>query len=70
VTKETFTSKLDRVRLKEAELCNGHHLRRTSLVAVDPAVLWDHRIVALPERPLETLPGIARSFKGGTSTRN
>jgi len=41
VTKETFTFQLDKVRLKEAELRDGHYLLRTNLVAEDPTVLWD-----------------------------
>ena len=41
VTRDTFTFRLDRVRLKEAELHDGHYLLRTNLLAEDPAVLWD-----------------------------
>jgi transposase len=41
VTRETFTFKLDKAKLKEAELCDGHYLLRTNLVSEDPAVLWD-----------------------------
>ena len=41
VTKETFTFKLDKTKLKDAELCDGHYLLRTNLVSEDPAVLWD-----------------------------
>jgi len=41
VTKQTFTFKLDKAKLKEAELRDGHYLLRTNLVAEDPAVLWD-----------------------------
>ena len=44
VTRETFTFKLDKVKLKEAELRDGHYLLRTNLVAEDPAVLWDRYI--------------------------
>src|ERR1700683_2369683 len=40
VTRETFTFQLDKVKLKEAELRDGHYLLRTNLVAEDPAVLW------------------------------
>jgi len=40
VTRETFTFQLDKARLKEAELRDGHYLLRTNLVAEDPAVLW------------------------------
>jgi hypothetical protein len=41
VTRETFTFHLDKAKLKEAELQDGHYLLRTNLVAEDPAVLWD-----------------------------
>ena len=41
VTRETFTFQLDKVKLKEAELRDGHYLLRTNLVAEDPKVLWD-----------------------------
>ena len=42
VTRETFTFQLDKAKLKEAELRDGHYLLRTNLVAEDPAELWDH----------------------------
>ncbi len=41
VTRETFTFQLDKTKLKEVELHDGHYLLRTNLVAEDPAVLWD-----------------------------
>jgi transposase len=41
VTRETFTFQLDKAKLKEAELRDGHYLLRTNLVSEDPAVLWD-----------------------------
>ena len=41
VTRKTFTFRLDKTKLKEAELRDGHYLLRTNLVAEDPAVLWD-----------------------------
>jgi hypothetical protein len=41
VTRETFTFQLDKTKLQEAELRDGHYLLRTNLVAEDPAVLWD-----------------------------
>jgi hypothetical protein len=44
VTKESFTFQLDKARLKEAELRDGHYLLRTNLVAEDPAVLWDRYV--------------------------
>lgn len=44
VTKETFSFQLDKARLKESELRDGHYLLRTNLVAEDPAVLWDRYV--------------------------
>jgi transposase len=44
VTRETFTFQLDKAKLKEAELRDGHYLLRTNLVAEDPAVLWDRYV--------------------------
>jgi transposase len=44
VTRDTFTFQLDKARLKEAELRDGHYLLRTNLVAEDPAVLWDRYV--------------------------
>lgn len=41
VTRETFRFQLDKTKLKEAELRDGHYLLRTNLVAEDPAVLWE-----------------------------
>src|SRR5258708_7958588 len=41
VTRETFTFQLDKLKLQEAELRDGHYLLRTNLVAEDPAVLWE-----------------------------
>ena len=41
VTKQTFTFKLDKAKLKEAEQRDGHYLLRTNLVNEDPAMLWD-----------------------------
>jgi transposase len=42
VTRETFTFQIDKAKLQEAQLRDGHYLLRTNLVAEDPAVLWDH----------------------------
>ncbi len=55
VTRETFTFQLDKVKLKEAELRDGHYLLRTNLVAEDPAVLWDRYL---------QLTQIEAAFKG------
>jgi transposase len=44
VTRETFTFQLDKAKLQETELRDGHYLLRTNLVAEDPAVLWDRYV--------------------------
>jgi transposase len=41
VTRQTFTFQLDKAKLKEAEVRDGHYLLRTNLVAEDPKVLWN-----------------------------
>jgi transposase len=41
VTPETFRFQIDKDKLREAQLRDGHYLLRTNLVAEDPAVLWD-----------------------------
>jgi transposase len=41
VTRETFSFQVDKGKLREAQLRDGHYLLRTNLVAEDPAVLWD-----------------------------
>jgi hypothetical protein len=43
VTRETFTFQVDKVKLREAQLRDGHYLLRTNLVAEDPAVLEKHK---------------------------
>ena len=41
VTRDSFTFQVDKAKLREAQLRDGHYLLRTNLVAEDPAVLWD-----------------------------
>jgi transposase len=41
VTRESFTFQIDKTKLQEAQMRDGHYLLRTNLVAEDPAVLWD-----------------------------
>jgi len=42
VTRQSFTFQIDKAKLRDAQLRDGHYLLRTNLVAEDPAVLWDH----------------------------
>jgi transposase len=41
VTRKTFTFQLDKVKLRDAQLRDGHYLLRTNLASEDPAALWD-----------------------------
>jgi len=41
VTRDSFRFYLDKTKLREAELRDGHYLLRSNLVAEDPAILWD-----------------------------
>lgn len=44
VTAERFTFRLDKEKLKKAELRDGHYLLRSNLVSEEPAVLWERYI--------------------------
>jgi hypothetical protein len=41
VTRESFQFRLEKGKLREAELRDGHYLLRTNLTGEDPEVLWD-----------------------------
>jgi transposase len=41
VTRQSFQFRLDKGKLREAELRDGHYLLRTNLTGEDPEVLWD-----------------------------
>lgn len=44
VTRHSFTFQLDKEKLKQAELRDGHYLLRSNMVAENPAVLWERYI--------------------------
>jgi transposase len=44
VTRKSFAFRLDKNKLKQAELRDGHYLLRSNLVGEDPAVLWERYI--------------------------
>lgn len=44
VTPQNFQFRIDRPKLKAAELQDGHYLLRSNLVGEDPAVLWERYI--------------------------
>jgi transposase len=44
VTRQNFQFRVDRRKLKAAELQDGHYLLRSNLVGEDPAVLWERYV--------------------------
>lgn len=44
VTRETFRFQVNKEKLKQAELRDGHYLLRSNLVAEDPAALWERYV--------------------------
>jgi hypothetical protein len=40
VTRETFQFRVDKKKLRAAEVRDGHYLLRSNLTAGDPGVLW------------------------------
>jgi transposase len=44
VTRETFRFQVNKEKLQQAELRDGHYLLRSNLVAEDPAVLWERYV--------------------------
>jgi len=44
VTPESFTFRLEKEQLKQAELRDGHYLLRSNMVAEDPQVLWERYV--------------------------
>jgi transposase len=44
VTRQSFTFQVDKQKLRQAELRDGHYLLRSNLVGEDPAVLWTRYI--------------------------
>lgn len=44
VTRASFRFRVDKAKLKAAELQDGHYLLRSNLVSEDPAVLWERYV--------------------------
>ena len=44
VTRANFTFRIEKEKLKQAELRDGHYLLRSNLVGEDPAVLWERYV--------------------------
>jgi len=57
VTRDTFSFRLDKAKLKAAEQRDGHYLLRSNLTAEDPAVLWTRYV------QLTQIESVFRSLK-------
>jgi hypothetical protein len=44
VTRQTFTFAVDKQKLRQAELRDGHYLLRSNLTGEDPGVLWERYV--------------------------
>src|SRR5579864_32112 len=63
VTRETFTFRLDKAKLKATQQRDGHYLLRSNLTAEDPAVLWTRYV------QLTQIESVFRSLKSELSIR-
>jgi len=63
VTRESFHFRVDKSKLKEAELRDGHYLLRSNLTSGDPAVLWTRYV------QLTQIESVFRSLKSELGIR-
>jgi transposase len=63
VTRETFSFRTDKAKLKTAEQRDGHYLLRSNLTAEDPAVLWTRYV------QLTQIESVFRCLKSELSIR-
>jgi hypothetical protein len=63
VTRESFQFSVDKAKLREAELRDGHYLLRSNLAAGDPAVLWSRYV------QLTQIESVFRSLKSELGIR-
>ena len=63
VTRQSFRFRVDKDKLKQAELRDGHYLLRSNLVAEDPAMLWERYI------QLTQIEAVFRSMKSELGIR-
>jgi hypothetical protein len=63
VTRETFRFHVDKAKLKEAELRDGHYLLRSNLAGGDPTVLWSRYV------QLTQIESVFRSLKSELGIR-
>ena len=63
VTRESFQFRVDKAKLKEAELRDGHYLLRSNLAGGDPSVLWSRYV------QLTQIESVFRSLKSELGIR-
>ena len=63
VTRESFQFRVDRAKLKEAELRHAHYLLRSNLTGGDPSVLWSRYV------QLAQIESVFRSLKSQLGLR-
>jgi transposase len=63
VTREAFRFRVDKAKLRAAELRDGHYLLRSNLTAEDPAVLWTRYV------QLTQIEAVFRSLKSDLRVR-
>jgi transposase len=63
VTRESFRFSVDKTKLKDAELRDGHYLLRSNLTDADPAVLWSRYV------QLTQIESVFRSLKSELGIR-
>jgi hypothetical protein len=63
VTRQSFHFSVDKSKLKEAELRDGHYLLRSNLTEADPAVLWSRYV------QLTQIEAVFRSLKSELGIR-
>jgi transposase len=63
VTRESFRFSVDKTKLKDAELRDGHYLLRSNLTDADPAVLWTRYV------QLTQIESVFRSLKSELGIR-
>jgi transposase len=78
VTRETFTFRVRKEKLREAELVDGHYLLRSNQMGEEPAVLWERYIrltqvqltqVQLTQVQLTQVEAAFKSMKGELGIR-
>jgi hypothetical protein len=68
VTRETFTFRVRKEKLREAELVDGHYLLRSNQMGEEPAVLWE-RYIQLTQVQLTQVEAAFKSMKGELGIR-